>query len=331
VAGKRPAKHCGRPVEEYVLHVAEEEAALRLDQFLARRMPWRSRTFFQGMVARGEVVLNQQQARASTPVRCNDVIIVDISRYQQPYTAPAAIPLDILVEDDDLLVLNKPPGVVVHPTGIHLYDTLLNAIHARYHDAAYMPQVVHRLDKETSGVLVCVKNEQARTRLALEIEGRRVVKLYRALVHGVPTPRTGEITLPLGGSRHSHIRLKQDVTPQGGLPAHTLYRVEASAPVVPGLLDGISLVRAQLMTGRTHQIRVHMAAIGHPVLADKLYGRETRCCIGALTITSHMLHAWRYTFAHPRTRVAVTVTAPLPETFAACVRQCFGELDITFD
>jgi 23S rRNA pseudouridine1911/1915/1917 synthase len=326
VAARRQAKHFGRPVEEYVLQVAETEAALRLDQFLVRRMAWRSRTYFQGMLAQREVQVNGRVGRASTIVRSNDVVTVDLARHQQPYV-PAGMALDILLEDDDLLVLNKPPGVVVHPTGIHLYDTLLNAIHARYHDAAYMPRLVHRLDKDTSGVLVCAKNEQARTRLAQQIEGRHVVKLYRALVHGVPSRRTGAITLPLGDSRHSHIRLKQDVVPDGGLPAHSAYTVEASAPVVPGIIDGVALVRVQLLTGRTHQIRVHLAAIGHAVLADRLYGREARCTIGALTITSHLLHAWQYAFVHPTTQAAVTVTAPLPPPFQACVQYCFGAVD----
>lgn len=328
MAARRPAKHFGKPVEEYVLHVEEADAALRLDQFLVRRMAWRSRTYFQGMVAHGEVQINGRVGRASTPVRLNDVVTIDISRHQQPYL-PSNIALDILLEDNDLLVLNKPPGIVVHPTGIHLYDTLLNAIHARYHDAAYMPRMVHRLDKDTSGVLVCAKNEQARTRLAQQIEGHQVVKLYRALVHGVPARRAGEITLPLGASRHSHIRIKQDVVQDGGLPAHSVYTVEASAPVVPGIIDGVALVCVRLMTGRTHQIRVHMAAIGHAVLADRLYGRETRCNIGALTITTHLLHAWQYSFAHPTTKAPLTVTAPLPPPFQACVQYCFGGLDLT--
>jgi len=326
VAARRQAKHCGRPVEEYVLHVAAAEAALRLDQFLVRRMAWRSRTYFQGMLAHGEVRINGRVGRASTMVRRNDLVTVDLVRHQQPYMPPN-IALDILLEDDDLLVLNKPPGVVVHPVGIHLYDTLLNAIHARYHAAAYMPRLVHRLDKDTSGVLVCAKNEQARTRLAQQIEGRLVVKLYRALVHGVPARRAGEITLPLGDSRHSHIRLKQDVVLDGGLPAHSVYTVEASAPVVPGIVEGVALVRVTLLTGRTHQIRVHLAAIGHAVLADRLYGRETHCNIGALTITTHLLHAWQYSFAHPTRQTPVTVTAPLPPPFQACVQYCFGALD----
>jgi len=329
VAIPRQAKHFGKPVEEYVLHVAETEVALRLDQFLVRRMAWRSRTYFQGMLAQGEVRINDRIGRASTPVRLNDIITIDISRHQQPYTPPVENALDILLEDDDLLVLNKPPGIVVHPTGIHLYDTLLNAIHARYHDAAYMPRMVHRLDKDTSGVLVCAKNEQARTRLAQQIEGRQVVKLYRALVHGVPARRTGDIMLPLGNSRHSHIRLKQDVVRDGGLPAHSIYTVEASAPVVQGIIDGVALVRVKLMTGRTHQIRVHLAVIGHAVLADRLYGRETRCSIGPLTITTHLLHAWQYAFVHPTTQAPVTVTAPLPAPFQACVQYCFGVLGLT--
>jgi len=124
-------------------------------------------------------------------------------------------------------------------------------------------------------------------------------------------------------------RLKQDVVRDGGLPAHSIYTVEASAPVVQGIIDGVALVRVKLMTGRTHQIRVHLAVIGHAVLADRLYGRETRCSIGPLTITTHLLHAWQYAFVHPTTQAPVTVTAPLPAPFQACVQYCFGVLGLT--
>lgn len=317
-------KHFGKPIDSYTFVVPDVAEPLRLDRFLARRMPWRSRTFFQAMVARGEVNVNGRGARASRVILPGDTIVVDISKYQQPFTPPPPTLLDIIFEDDDLLILNKPPGVVVHPTGMHLYDTLLNAIHTRYHDAEYKPRLVHRLDKETSGVLVCVKNEAARSRLARQIEGRHVLKTYCALVHGIPPRRDGEIVLPLGDSRHSHIRLKQGVVRQGGLPARTLYSVAASAPVVPGVRDGVALLNVQLLTGRTHQIRVHLSAIGHPILVDKLYGRETHCCVAGVTVNMHLLHAWEYRFTHPTSGAAMTFRAPLSAAFAACVENCFG-------
>lgn len=304
--------------------MADDEVPERLDRYLARRMPWRSRAFFQGMIEAGDVCVNGRPARASRQLAPGDHIDVLLTRHQQPYTAPDVTSLDVLFEDDTLLVINKPPGVVVHPTGIHLYDTLLNAVHARYAHAAYLPRPVHRLDKETSGVLVLAKTESARVHLGLQIERRQVAKTYRALVHGVMTPRAGDIRLPIGASRHSHIRLKQDVVHSGGLPAQSVYSVEATAPVVPGLLHGASLVQVRLVTGRTHQIRVHLAAVGHPIIADKLYGRERQCEVAGVAVTAQLLHAWQFSCVHPVTGEPLTFSAPLPPVFARCVEALFG-------
>jgi 23S rRNA pseudouridine1911/1915/1917 synthase len=222
--------------------------------------------------------------------------------------------------------VNKQPGIVVHPTGIHLYDTLMNAVHAHYHGADYLPRIVHRLDRETSGVLVLAKHDAARTHLARQIEGRTVSKSYRALVHGVFARREGSIDSPLGTCRFSHIRLKQDVNDCDGLPSHTDYCIAASAPSVPGFVNGLSLVDLVISTGRTHQIRVHLAASGHPVLADKLYGRERACRLRGHEIEHHLLHAWKFGCIHPGTNAPVVFTAPLPNPFSACVSSIFGPL-----
>jgi 23S rRNA pseudouridine1911/1915/1917 synthase len=318
-------KNLASPINAVELTVAEADLPVRLDAFLARRMPWRSRSFFCQMIDKGEVHVNGASARAARRLGVNDFVALNVAAYQQPYAPPVGVDLSVIHEDDDLLVLNKPPGIVVHPTGVHLYDTLLNVLHARYADAAYLPRPVHRLDRETGGVLVCVKNDAARTHVARQIEARRIVKTYRALVHGVVAARAGEIMLPLGTSRHSHIRLKQDVVFDGGLPAHTAYEVMASAPVVQGFLDGLSLLAVRILTGRTHQIRVHMAALGHPVLADKLYGRENACTVGPIPVAHHLLHAHSFACLHPRTDTPVEFTAPLSPSFAACVRYVWQE------
>ena len=313
-------KNLAAPINAVSLSVTEADLPVRLDAFLARRMPWRSRSFFCQMIKKGEVRVNGGLARAGRRLEINDLVALDVTSYQQHYSPPADMDISIIYEDDDLLVLNKPPGIVVHPTGIHLYDTLLNVVHAQYSGAAYLPRPVHRLDRETGGVLMCVKNDAARTHVARQIEARRIGKTYRALVHGMISPRAGEIMMPIGTSRHSHIRLKQDVVFDGGLPAHTTYEVIASAPVVQGFLDGLSLLSVRIFTGRTHQIRVHMAALGHPVLADKLYGREDECAVGSVPVVHHLLHAHSFACVHPRTDKPVEFTAPLSPVFAACVQ-----------
>ncbi len=317
----RQGKNLAEPIDSFIFKVSEDDLPARLDHFLARRMPWRSRTFFQGMIARGEVTVNGRPSRPGRYLCVGETVVVDVARYQQKFVSPASIELDILCEDDDLLVLNKAPGIVAHPTGRHLYDTIMNAVHARYAGLDYKPRLVHRLDKETSGVLVLAKSAAARTCLARQIESRLVAKTYRALTHGVFARRTGEIALPLNRSKYSHMRTKQDVVLDGGLPAHSEYNVEATAPYVPGFADGLSLVNVRITTGRTHQIRVHLSATGHPILADKLYGREATCRVGDVYVKTHLLHAWKFACAHPGTGEMVEFVAPLPRVFRECVEE----------
>lgn len=321
---KSHPKNLAEPIHSFSFTVTEDDIPVRLDQFLCRKMPWRSRSFFQKMIRHGEVTVNDEISRAGRYLIENESVHVDVTRYQQEFAHPESIPLDIIYEDEYLLVLNKPAGIVVHPTGRHLYDTLMNAVHAHYEGAAYLPRLVHRLDKDTSGVLVLAKSEEIRSELARQIERRQVIKTYRALTHGVFSQREGEIILPLNVSRYSHIRLKQDVVFDGGLPAHSIYSVEATAPHVVGFLNGLSLVTVRLVTGRTHQIRVHLAAIGHPILADKLYGREKTCRLVDIEIPGHLLHAWKFGCRHPTTGEDIEFTASLPPVFAACTTTLFN-------
>jgi len=319
-------KNLAEPILSFSFQVAEEELPVRLDQFLTHKMPWRSRSFFQKMIEQGEVTVNSKTSRPGRYLLAGETILVDVSRQQQEYAPPSVNSLAVIFEDDCLLVLNKPAGIVVHPTGRHLYDTVMNAVHARYPGHTYRPRLVHRLDKETSGVLILAKNEAVRTAMAQQIENRRVAKTYRALTHGVFSRREGEIVLPLNTSRYSHIRLKQDVVLQGGLPAHSVYAVEASAPHVSGFIHGLSLVTVNLITGRTHQIRVHLAAIGHPILADKLYGREKHCRLAECDISTHLLHAWKFVCRHPGTGEEIEFKAPLPPVFSGCITHLFGHI-----
>ncbi len=223
---------------------------------------------------------------------------------------PEPIPLDVRYEDDDLLVINKPPGRPVHPGPGHATGTLVHAILARVPDLAGVggvlrPGIVHRLDKDTSGLLVVAKNDQTLRALQAAIKARTVTRRYLALVHGRVIPFEGTIEAPI--ARHPH-RRKQMAVVASGRPAATRYRTREQ-------FSAAALVEASLLTGRTHQIRVHFAHIGHPVVGDSVYGRRRE----AWGMTRQALHAARLAFPHPRTGVAVAVEAPLPEDMAAAL------------
>ena len=323
---KGPLKDLAAAIECFDYVVTEDDLPCRVDAFVKRKLPWRSRAFFQRMIDDGLITLNGQRTRAGRYLLEGERVHIDISPYQQEHRE-AEIELDKIYEDEAILVLNKKPGTIVHPTGVHLYDTILNAVHAQYRDAEYKPTLIHRLDKDTSGVLILAKSEKYRTHLACQIEKREVAKTYRALTHGVFSQRSGEIALPLGDNKYSHIRLKQMVR-SDGLPSLSLYEVKASAPYVEGFQDGLSLVDVHIKTGRTHQIRVHMSAIGHPVIADKLYGREKEAIICGVPVGTHLLHAMSFVCRHPVTEKEMEFTAPLPDSFQRAAAALFPSLKI---
>jgi len=167
------------------------------------------------MIDSGEVAANGKKCRRGKYLSVGETVTVDVSNYQQEFTPSNSISIDKIYEDDDVLVVNKTPGVIVHPAGRHLYNTLMNTVHSEYAESDYRPRLVHRLDKDTSGVLVLAKNEVARSELARQIENRLVTKNYLALAHGVFSNRAGEIELPIGQGNYSHIRLKQEISEEG--------------------------------------------------------------------------------------------------------------------
>ena len=318
-------KDLAKPIHSFNFIVTENDLPSRADKFLAKRMPWRSRTFFQKMIKSGEVIVNGKKCRRGKYLSVGDMVTIDVSSHQQEFTSPNNISIDKIYEDEDILVVNKMPGVIVHPAGRHLYNTLMNAVHSEYAESDYRPRLVHRLDKDTSGVLVLAKNEFARSELAHQIEGRAVVKSYLALTHGIFCRRTGEIELPIGEGNYSHIRLKQEIS-KTGLHAKSIFEVLASAPCVQGFPSGLSLVKVRLITGRTHQIRLHLSGIGHPILADKLYGRENECLVKNIKIETQLLHAWKFGCRHPVTDKEIEFTATLPQEFSDCVKKLFSPL-----
>ncbi len=296
------------PIELLVL---TSERKLRLDQFLAKRLPEFSRSRLQRLIRSGFVRLNDSTSRPRQIVRGGDKIELTEPPLEKIETLPEPIPLEILFEDDDLIVINKPPGLVVHPGAGHREHTLVNAL--LNHCATLSgiggkerPGIVHRLDKETSGCLVVAKNDVAHWELSKQFAARRVEKIYLALVAGKLRKPTGVIEEKIG--RHPVHRERMSATTLRGRAAKTEYRVVRSS-------ERASLIECRLHSGRTHQIRVHLHHLGHPVLGDKVYALRL-----ARDFPRQMLHAWKLGFRHPRTEEWKSFEAPLPDDFAAAIK-----------
>ncbi len=300
------------------------ESDERLDQWLAERIPEWSRTRIQALIREGCVEADGRRdwrprdrvlAGAEYGVRLPAPTPVDV--------LPEDIPLDVLHEDNDLIVINKPPGLVVHPAPGHADGTLVNALLFKCDDlqgvgGEQRPGIIHRLDRDTSGVMVVAKNQLAMDSLAAQFQDRRVHKAYVAVVVGIPSPAAGRIETMIGRSRTD--RKKMSATPSQGKPAVTNYRlVEVFA--------GFSLVRLQIETGRTHQIRVQMAHIGCPVAGDVVYGGSRKRqwqSIGGCE--RQMLHAETLSFIHPSSGERVEYAAPLPPDMCAFIARLRGSI-----
>ncbi len=285
------------------LTVEHSHAPYRLDHYLAEHIATLSRSRLQSLVKDGHITLNGAAAKQNIKLRTGDKIVVIEPAAVASETLAEDIPLDILYEDDDLIVVNKPPGLVVHPAVGHLTGTLVNALlhHCKSLSGiggVERPGIVHRLDKETSGCLVAAKNDHSHHHLAEQFAGREITKIYLALVAGRLTKRTGSIKEPIG--RHRVNRQKMAINDEGR-PAHTDWRVIRE-------ISGTTLVECTLHTGRTHQIRVHLKHLGFPILGDEVYGKRG-------PYERHLLHAWKLGFAHPRDGRRLDFTAGLPEDF----------------
>jgi 23S rRNA pseudouridine1911/1915/1917 synthase len=293
------------------LTVPKVSAWLRLDRFLAIQLPQYSRSRFQQLIRDGFVTLNGKTARPRDILRAGDVVDLTEPPPEKIDNQPEAIPLDILFEDDDLIVINKPAGLVVHPGAGHREHTLINAL---LHHCSTLsgiggkerPGIVHRLDKDTSGCLVVAKNDESHRGLSIQFAERAVEKIYLALVSEKLRRSAGVIEKKIG--RHRVHRQRMSVTSERGRAARTEYRVLRSS-------EQASLVECKLHSGRTHQIRVHLHHLGHPVLGDKVYAPK-------LTgkFPRQMLHAWKLGFRHPRMGEWRTFEAPLPDDFAEAMR-----------
>ncbi|MEI6035401.1 MAG: RluA family pseudouridine synthase [Verrucomicrobiae bacterium] len=291
-----------------------EGAGSRLDRFLSSWIAGFSRVRLQGFVKDGHVLVNGAPARSSQTLRADDRVEVKIPEESAPSPVLAQdIPLDILHEDAELLVLNKAAGLVVHPGAGNADGTVVNAI--LHHCAGIRivggedrPGIVHRLDKETSGCLLIAKTEPAHRWISEQFAERHIEKTYLALVEGIPRMPHGSIEARIG--RHAVHRQKMTVS-ERGRDATTKYRVLAN-------WEGKALVECRPLTGRTHQIRVHLKHLGHPVVGDPLYGRRG-------THSRHFLHAWKIALVHPATGKAASFTAPVPADFPAWAREAAGQ------
>jgi len=312
--------------ESSEIRVSEDGDRLRIDQFLSNAFPEHSRSFFQRCLKRGCVLLNGHPCGQAKLVSAGDLIRIEWPEEELYELKAEEIPLDVIAEDDDILVINKPPGLVVHPAQGNLTGTLVHGLlfydeehFSELVDENLRPGIVHRLDKDTSGVMVVAKNAYSRRAIKRAFAEREVEKTYLALVLGEFGVVTGRIDGAIG--RHPRHREKMAVVEQNGKHAGTRYRVLAST-------GEITLIQVRIETGRTHQIRVHFAHLLHPVLGDHLYGGRPKDA--PLMPRRQMLHAWRLVFPHPRNGVMREYMAPPPadfrETLAKLGLPVVGEL-----
>lgn len=276
------------------------DSDIRLDKYLTRVLPQFSRGYFQKLIVQGHVLVNGQKTKASQRLSDNDSVTVDLPPLP---THPLAelIPVIIIYEDRDILVIDKPAGLTTHPAPGHPEHTLVNAVLAHCPDLALSsdlmrPGIVHRLDKDTSGLIVIAKNDSARECLVAQFKTRAVTKGYLVLVNGRLSPEQGMIEAPIG--RDPHNRRKMAIV-EAGKEAITQYRVRKH-------LDGYTLVEVTPVTGRTHQIRVHLSAIGYPVVGDPTYG------VRWAHLKRQFVHAYRLGFRLPSTEEYREFTSPLP-------------------
>ena len=295
--------------------VAARGARRRLDHYLAALGKWGSRSHVQKLIASGAVRLDGRIPKAGAPLHSGQTIEVStVSPGVPAGVEPEAITLDVLYEDEQLLVINKPPGLVVHPAPGHWRGTLVSALLYHWHGPRpgldpCRPGIVHRLDKDTSGVLIIAKDPATLTALGNQFRKREVEKQYLAFVWGRVRSQRGTITEPIG--RHPVHRTRMAVR-RSGRQAETAYAVVAR-------FDEVTLLRLFPRTGRTHQIRVHLASIGHPIVGDAVYGRP-RNRKGEVRIARQALHAEQIAFRHPGTGERVCFTAPMPADLLALQR-----------
>lgn len=299
-------EHEGERLDKYLSIIFDEAAS-------ERGLTPQSRSFFQKLIKDGQVTVNDAVQKANYRLKAEDYVTVQIPDAVETPILPENIPLDILYEDNDLLVVNKPKGMVVHPSAGHYSGTLVNAV--MYHckdslsgiNGEIRPGIVHRIDMDTTGSLIVCKNDESHICIAEQIKEHSCNRKYRGIVCGVVKEEEGTINAPIG--RHPTERKKMAINEKNGKPAVTHYKVLER-------FERYTYMEFQLETGRTHQIRVHMASIGHPLLGDMLYSNGK----SPYKLQGQTLHAMTIGFVHPKTGEYIEVSAPLPEYFEKILR-----------
>ena len=304
-------------MEPITLTAASEDAGVRLDSFLAARLPDVTRSAAVRLIETGRVTVNGKIPAKSLKLTGNETVAVTLPDPEPIEAIPQDIPLDVVYEDEDVIVVNKPVGLVVHPAPGHPDGTLVNALLHHCGDSlsgvggALRPGIVHRIDRDTSGLIIAAKNDAAHLALSAQLQDHTLARTYEAVVTGNLREDSGTVDAPIG--RHHTDRKKMAVTDRGGKPAVTHWEVLERFP-------GYTHVRCHLETGRTHQIRVHMAYIGHPIYGDTVYGSGKP----VPGLTGQCLHAVGLRFVHPRTGEAVQLACPLDEEFETVLRKLRG-------
>jgi len=296
---------------ELQYEVTAEEDGLRLDQYIAGRCMELSRSYIQKLIKESRVTINKNiQTKTKTAVQESDIVNVSLPDPKELEIKPQDIPLDILYEDNDVLVVNKPKGMVVHPAPGHYEGTLVNAVlyHCRDNlsgiNGVLRPGIVHRIDKDTTGALIVCKNDKAHQKIADQLRAHTITRSYRAIVYNNFSEDEGMINAPIG--RHPTNRKKRMVTEKNSKEAITHYKV------LDHLNHKFNYIECRLETGRTHQIRVHMSHIGHPLLGDEIYGPVNS---KFKNLQGQTLHAATIGFIHPTTEEYMEFSAPLPDYF----------------
>lgn len=300
------------------MRVGEGDSGERLDKFVSSKLPEISRALAQHLIEEGKVRASGLVRKSNYRIKPGDEILVSIPPPRETSARPEQIPLDIIFEDADLIVVAKPAGMVVHPAAGHTSGTLVNAVLGHSPRLvvgnAERPGLVHRLDRDTSGLIVIAKQDAALRSLQRQFASRAVYKAYLALVHGRVETAQGKIEASIGRDPRDRKRFAI-LASTHARQATTVFRVEER-------VEGYTLLKVEPKTGRTHQIRVHLAFIKHPVVGDRVYGRKNGDELG---LTRQFLHAWRLSFLHPTSGSSMEFTAPLPFDLAEALRRAGGE------